>query len=123
MILDNAKISMSNCNKQIKKAMKLNGICCPLIGSDTDSGFYNMVKEVDTYEENLAFLEEVENILHTNCRHLLDYSNYPKDHKFYDGTHRKEFFYFQNEHPPPQIVSEILASGPKEYLIAVLNKE
>jgi len=123
MILDNAKISMSNCNKQIKAAMKMNGICCHLIGSDTDSGFYNMMKEVDTYEENLAFLEEVENILHVNCRHLLDYSNYPKDHKFYDCTHRKEFFYFQNEHPPPQIVSEILASGPKEYLIAVVNKE
>ena len=53
----------------------------------------------------------------------MDYSNYPTDHPFYDKTFKKNFHRFKNEHPPPSIVNEAIATGRKEYLLTIIKND
>ena len=94
-----------------------------LIGTDTDSGIYAITKVVNSYEENLAFPDRVDEMVHRYMSEQMDYSNYPVEHPFYDKTFKKNFHRFQNEHPPPSIITESIATGPKEYLLTIIKKD
>ena len=122
-VLDNAKISISKFNIAFQKIMNEDGCDVQLIGTDTDSGIFSIRKEVSSYEENLAFPDRVDELVHRYMSEQMDYSNYPTDHPFYNKTFKKNFHRFQNEHPPPALVTEAVATGPKEYLLTILIKE
>ena len=122
-VLDNAKISISKYNISFQKIMLEDGCDVQLIGTDTDSGIYAITKRVASYEENLAFPDRVDELIHRHMSEQMDYSNYPTDHPFYDKTFKKNFHRFQNEHPPPSIVTEAIATGPKEYLLTIIKKD
>ena len=122
-VLDNAKISISKYNISFQKIMTEDGCDVQLIGTDTDSGIYAITKRVKSYEENLAFPDRVDELIHKNMSEQMDYSNYPTDHPFYDKTYKKNFHRFQNEHPPPSIVTEAIATGCKEYLLTIIKKD
>ena len=122
-VLDNAKISISKFNIAFQKIMTDDGCDVQLIGTDTDSGIYSIRKEVSSYEENLAFPDRIDELVHRYMSDQMDYSNYPTDHPFYDKTYKKNFHRFQNEHPPPALVTEAVATGPKEYLLTILIKD
>ena len=122
-VLDNAKISISKYNIAFQKIMEEDGCDVQLIGTDTDSGIYAVSKKVGSYEENLAFPARVDELIHKHMSDQMDYSNYPTDHPFYDKTYKKNFHRFQNEHPPPSIVTEAIATGCKEYLLTIVKKD
>ena len=122
-VLDNAKISISKYNISFQKIMEEDGCDVQLIGTDTDSGIYCITKKVKSYEENLAFPDRVDELVHKYMSEQMDYSNYPTDHPFYDKTFKKNFHRFQNEHPPPSIVTEAIATGCKEYLLTIIKKD
>ena len=122
-VLDNAKISISKYNIAFQKIMEEDDCDVQLIGTDTDSGIYSIRKEVGSYEENLAFPDRIDELVHRYMSDQMDYSNYPTDHPFYDKTFKKNFHRFQNEHPPPSIVTEAIAPGPKEYLLTIIKKD
>ena len=112
-VLDNAKISISKYNITLQKIMIEDGCDVQLIGTDTDSGIYAITKRVKSYEENLAFPDRVDALMHKYMSDQMDYSNYPTDHPFYNKAFKKNFHRFQNEHPPPSIVTEAIATGSK----------
>ena len=122
-VLDNAKISISKYNIAFQKIMEEDGCDVQLIGTDTDSGIYAITKKVSSYEENLAFPDRVDELVHKYMSEQMDYSNYPVEHPFYDKTYKKNFHRFQNEHPPPSIVTEAIATGCKEYLLTIIKKD
>ena len=122
-VLDNAKISISKYNISLQKILMEDGCDIQLIGTDTDSGIYAITKKVSSYQENLALPDRVESLIHKHMSEQMDYSNYPTDHPFYDKTYKKNFHRFQNEHPPPSIVTEAIATGPKEYLLTIIKKD
>ena len=122
-VLDNAKISISQYNISFQRIMEEDGCDVQLIGTDTDSGIYCISKKVKNYEENIAFPDRVDELVHKHMSERMDYSNYSTDHKFYDKTYKKNFHRFQNEHPPPSIVTEAIATGCKEYLLTIIKKD
>ena len=122
-VFDNAKISISKYNNSFQKILCEDGCDVQLIGTDTDSGIYAITKRVSSYEEKLAFPDRVDELIHRHMSEKMDYSNYPTDHPFYDKSYKKNFHRFQNEHPQPSIVTEAIATGPKEYLLTIIKKD
>ena len=113
-VLDNAKISISNYNNTFQRLMREDGCDVQLIGTDTDSGIYVITK-------NRQLGERIDQLVHRHMSELMDYSNYPPTHPFFDKRFKKNFHRFQNEHPPPSMITEAIETGPKEYLLSVIN--
>ena len=94
-----------------------------MTGTDTDSGIYVVTKLVSSYEENRKLGERIDTLVHQHMSEHMVYSNYPREHPFYDKTFKKNFHRFQNEHPLPALITEAIATGPKGYVLTVINAD
>ena len=86
--------------------------------------FFNF-KIINIFLDSFCLWIKTKNLLDDfkNFTHLMDFSNYPKDHKLFNFSKKNALFHLKDETEGNKIIKQFIGLAPKQYAFSFLCKD